>query len=515
MSLLRCFVVALLVSTSVSAQFPKGTPAFISDSLDNYIQQGMKDWTIPGLSVAIVKDGQVVFMRGYGVRDVKTNSPVDENTLFMIASNSKLFTGTALANLEFNNKLSLNDKVTKYIRDFALYDKNTTELVNIRDLLSHRIGTKTFQGDFTFWSSNLSRKQIMYRMRFLKPSGNFRQDYGYCNSCFLTAGELIPIVTGQPWEVYVYDSILMPLGMNNTHMLTAGMDQRRNASKPYTTQYSGTITEVPYDKIDNLGPATSIVSNVKDLSQWLLMQLDSGRLNNKRVLPWQVLRKTREVQIVTASTRSNTYPTHFTGYGLGVNASDYNGRQIYHHTGGAFGFVSSVCFVPEEKLGIIVLTNQDNQSFFEALRYQVLDAYLGVPFTNRSENALRRFTTGNQMEIDAVKALQARVKSSSPPKDVSAYVGDYFNEVYGHMVITKDAKAGRLNIELKSHNSLTATLDYMDNGEWMLSYNHQGYGFFPTRFKVEKGKTTLEMRVNDFLEQDPYVFIKNLKPETK
>lgn len=293
------FSASCLLIFAISANAQKSTPSFISDSLDAYVNQGMKDWNIPGLSIAIVKDGKTVVMKGYGVRDVESKEPVDENTLFMIASNSKLFTGTALAQLEYNKKISIDDKVSKYIKGYSLYDRNTSELVTIRDLLSHRLGTKTFQGDFVFWNSNLSRQEIINRMKLLKPNGIFRQTYGYCNSCFVTAGEVIPVVSRKPWEVYIYDSLIVPLGMTNTHTLGNGMNQRPNASKPYTTSFTGKLTRIPYDNVDNLGPAGSIVSNIKDLTHWLLMQLDSGRYEGKRILPWAVLQKTREINTVT------------------------------------------------------------------------------------------------------------------------------------------------------------------------------------------------------------------------
>src|SRR6476619_7636576 len=246
------FVIVCLISsfTSYTQQ-----PSFINDSLDSYIQQGMKDWNIPGLAIAIVKDGKVVLMKGYGVRDLETKEPVDENTLFMIASNSKLFTATALAQLEYDKKLSLDDKITKYFPTYRLYDTITTQLVTIRDMLSHHLGTKTFQGDFTFWNSALTRQQIINKMQLLKPSQNFRQSYGYCNSCFLAAGEIIPVVSRKPWEVYVYDSIFQPLGMSNSHTLSYGMDQMPDAAKPYTNTFSENIVELPYDQIDNLAPA--------------------------------------------------------------------------------------------------------------------------------------------------------------------------------------------------------------------------------------------------------------------
>ncbi|HVF96400.1 MAG TPA: serine hydrolase domain-containing protein, partial [Flavisolibacter sp.] len=199
--LLLTFFTALV--STVTAQ----VPSFIKDSLDAYIAQGLKEWDIPGLSVVIVKDGKVLIQKGYGIRNLVDQKPVDENTLFMIASNTKLFTGTALALLETRGKLNLNDKVSKYFPLFRLYDTASTQLVTLRDMLTHRIGTKTFQGDFTFWNTNLSRSEIMKRMRLLKPSLMFRQDYGYCNSCFLTAGEVVPKVTGRAWETFVQDSI--------------------------------------------------------------------------------------------------------------------------------------------------------------------------------------------------------------------------------------------------------------------------------------------------------------------
>ncbi|MBA2745832.1 MAG: beta-lactamase family protein, partial [Flavisolibacter sp.] len=156
----------------------KAQPSFIKDSLLSFIHHGMQEWKVPGLSIVIVKDGKVVLMQGFGVRDTASGKPVDENTLFMIASNTKLFTGTALAHLETRGRLSLNDRIIKFFPQFKLFNDTVTKMVTIRDMLTHRIGTKTFQGDFTFWNTNISRTEIMRRMRYLKPSRIFRQDYG-------------------------------------------------------------------------------------------------------------------------------------------------------------------------------------------------------------------------------------------------------------------------------------------------------------------------------------------------
>jgi len=495
-------ILSFLLLSPVFAQ----TPSFISDSLDSYIKRGMADWNIPGLAIAIVKDGKVILMKGYGVREVGKPALVDENTLFIIASNTKLFTGTSLAKLENEKKISLDDRVTKYIPWFRLYDSNVTRMVTIRDLLCHRLGTKTFQGDFTFWNSNIPRDSIIWKMRLLKPSQQFRQDYGYCNSAFLTAGQIIPVVTGMSWENYVQENILKPLAMNNTYMLTAGMEKRNNVAVPYSNAF-GELSKLPYDQVDNLGPATSMVSCVSDLTHWLLMQLDSGRYQGQTIVPWPAVQKTRDANILTGSRKSPYYPTHFRAYGLGENMTDYNGRQVYWHTGGAFGFVTNVCFVPEEKLGITILTNNDNQNFFEALRYQILDAYLGVPYTNRSRFQMG-FATQTRADMERrIKSLRERTQKINKPDNLDQFTGDYSNELYGRITITRDGD--KLRMSFSKHPNLTASLEYMDNNAFMMTYSNIAYGIFTANFSAANGKiNAVEIKMNDFVEFDPYTFHK-------
>jgi CubicO group peptidase (beta-lactamase class C family) len=481
-------------------------PSFVKDSLDSYINKGMRDWDIPGLAIVIVKDGKVVVMNGYGVRNLETKEPVDENTLFMIASNSKLFTATSLAQLEYDKKLSLDDKITRYFPWYQVYDSNTTDLVTIRDMLSHHLGTKTFQGDFTFWNSLYSRDSIMYKMRLLKPTGNFRQQWGYCNSCFLTAGQVIQRVTGKPWEVYVYDSIIEPLGMTSTHTLGTNMEQMPDAASPYTNSFSHDLQLLQYDNVDNLAPAGAIVSCVKDISKWLLMQLDSGRSNGKQIIPWAAIRRTRDMNTIISSRKSEVLPIHYYGYGLGVFMTDYGGKQTFEHTGGADGFVTNTCFVPEENLGIAIFTNNDNQDFFEMLRYRILDAYLGLPYRDYSKLALDNFMSERKEKLNKIDSYKARLKNKKPPLSLNAYTGEYANPVFGNMSIR--VKAGDLTIKFSQH-TLTATLQYMDNNEWLLSYSNPAYGIFPVKFITDVDKVvSVDIKVNDFLEYDPYTFTK-------
>lgn len=496
--------VLVLTSYSTTAQ----TPSFIRDSLDSYIERGMKQWQIPGLAIAIVKDGKVIVRKGYGVKELGKEEKVDENTLFIIASNSKLFTGTSIAKLDYENKLSLNDKVTKYIPWFQLYDSNSTSMANIRDMLTHRIGTKTFQGDFTFWDSNLPKDSIIWKMRYLKPPGEFRQDYGYCNSGFLVAGQILEKVTGTTWEKYVEENILEQLNMTNTYMSTSGLAQRNNVAYPHNNLFSS-LTKIPFDNVDNLGPATSMVSNVKDLTNWLMMQLDSGKYKGQQVLPWSVLQKTRDINILTGSRKSSVYPSHFRGYGLGVFSTDYNGRQVYWHTGGAFGHVTNVCFIPEENIGITILTNNDNQSFFEALRYQIMDAYLGVEYTDRS-NFQWGYFAQNKKQTDAeLAALERRVNAGNAPSiKLEDYTGEYFNTVYGKIEITKSKEM--LICRFEHHPDLIGYMQFMDNNEFRVTYSNIGYGIYPAKFSVKDGKAfAVIIKSNEFVESDAYLFAKD------
>jgi len=423
----------------------------------------------------------------------------------MIASNTKLFTGTMLATLASRGKLSLNDPVQKFFPWYNLYDSIDGSIVTVRDMLSHRIGTKTFQGDFTFWNSTLTSEQIMRKMRLLKPSGIFRQDFGYCNSCFLTAGMIGAQVAGMDWEKYIQDSLLVPLEMTESVPVSRGCATLENIATPYTTSFTGHLAKVPYDEWDNLGPAASIISTVKDLSHWLECQLNNGTYQNKQVIPASAVMMTRDMNSIVSSRPSSMLPMHFRGYGLGVFEGDYNGKQIFWHTGGAAGMVSNVCFVPEEKLGIAILTNNDNQSFFEALRYQLLNAYLGGDYHNFSELFLSGFRSGMKEQLAEIDSMKSRAANGKPDLPLGEYAGTYNNQLYGSLSITP--ADGKLHVRFNTHAHLTATLSPMDHGEWLLAYENIEYGIFPVKFTVEgKSVRSLLVRMNDFVEMDPYMF---------
>jgi len=500
---------ALLAAQPAAAQTTAVPNRFVTDSLDSYIQRGLRQWELPGLAIVVVKDGKVVVSKGYGVRAVGRPEPVDANTLFMIASNTKLFTGTALAKLDEEKKISLDDRVRKYLPGYQLYDSAASRLVTVRDLMGHHFGFKTFQGDFSFFNSNLSREDIIYRMRLMKPGGQFRREYGYCNSGFVAAGQVVPAATGgTSWEEYVRQNILKPLGMTSTSMSSAGFEQQANHALAYSNTF-GPLAQVPLDNWDNMGPCASMTSNVTDLGKWLQLQLDSGRYQGQRVLPWSVLRKTRDANTLLSTRKSPVRPTHFTTYGLGVLSTDYSGKQVFWHTGGASGQVSNVCFVPEAGLGIAILTNNDNQSFFEALRYQLLDSYLGVPYVDRSAQSLK-VAKADRLADNPTKKLDARVsKKAKLPLPVASYAGNFDNALFGSVIIAPKGKQ-QLLVRFPTHPGLTATLDYMDGQEFRCTYSNLVFGVQPAIFKVEGGKVvSVELRANDYVEQDSYVFSKN------
>ena len=482
-------------------------PAFITDSLDSYIKSGMKQWQIPGLAIAVVKDGNVVLSKGYGFKETGKPDRVDENTLFMIASNTKSFTATALAQLNFEKRLSLDDKVTQWFPDFKMYDACVTNEITVRDLLCHRMGLQTFQGDFLNWNSNLTRKELINRFNLHKPVYSFRSQYGYCNLGYVTAGEIIPLVTDTSWDNYLRYHYFQPLNMTRTSTTASAMAAEKNAAKPYTL-VDGKLIIVPYANVDNLGAAASINSSVKDMSNWLLMQLDSGMFDGNRVVPFRVLQQTRTSHTIVNQLNPSFPSTHFSTYGLGWELEDYVGRKIIHHSGGADGFVTSTCIVPEENLGIVVLTNTDANWFYDGLRKQIIDAYFDQPYRNLSDLYYNRFSanqTKTTIDLLAQKALVA--KKNKLPLDINAFVGDFKNTVYGNSKINNED--GKLVMHFEHHPTLTGLLQYMGNNEFLCTYSIPTYGVKVLPFKLADGKLqSIQVKVSDFVDYMEYEFVR-------
>jgi len=482
-------------------------PLFVRDSLDSYVQRALNTWKIPGVAVAVVKDGKVIVMKGYGVKEAGKVDKVDENTLFMIGSNTKAFTATALAVLDAEKKLSLDDKVQKWLPDFKLYDTWVTKETNIRDLLCHRLGFETFQGDFMYFDSDLSKEDVRDKLSKVKPLYSFRSRWGYTNAAFLTAGEIIPKVTGKTWAEFLKERIFIPLGMNSTVALSKEIETASNKSAAHTVVHE-MVKKIPYGRLENMGPAGSISSSVNDMSKWVLMLLNNGKLNDKEIVPLVAINQTRTPHSILGNGGHMYNKAHFALYGLGWFLEEYNGRKIVAHTGGVNGFVTSVALVPEEKLGIIVFTNTDANNFYEALRYEIMDAYLGLPYRNYSQVFLNFHEASEKRQEDWLQkkkdTIAVKLKTTVP---LSSFEGNYVHSVYGNMNI--NVKDGKLVASFQHHKGRYAELEPLGNSRFLATFNEAIYGTKVWPFKIEKGEVqSVTVTVADFVEFTPYEFVK-------
>jgi CubicO group peptidase (beta-lactamase class C family) len=481
-------------------------PSFVKDSLDSYVQRALKEWQIPGVSVCIIKDGKAVWMKGYGVKETGTNDKVDENTLFMIGSNSKAFTATALAMLDARKSLSLDDKVQKWLPDFKLYDPWVAKEANIRDLLCHRLGFETFQGDFMFFDSDLSTAEVREKMGKLKPIYSFRSKWGYTNSAFMTAGEIIPKVTGNSWAKFITDSIFIPLGMNNSIALSKDIKTAANKAAAHTV-VAGELKKIPYGNIDNLAAAGSISSSANDLGHWVIMQLNNGKYEGKQIVPVSAISQTRLPHSILGNGNVLFNKGHFSLYGLGWFLQEYDGKRVVSHTGGVNGFVTSVTLIPEDKLGIIVLTNTDANNFYEALKWEIMDAYLGLPYRNYSKVYYGFYTNGLKQEADWLKKKKDTTAMAVDNIPRSSYTGEYQHEVYGKMNIILENK--KLVARFEHHKGRYAELEFIGPGRFLASFNDPLYGIKEWTFTIENEKIkSVTVRVADFVEFTPYEFYK-------
>lgn len=482
-------------------------PAFVKDSLETYINREMKRWNIPALAVAVVKDGKVVVCKGFGTTQANGGTKVDENTLFQIASNSKAFTGTALAMLEVRKKISLDDKATKWLPYFSLKEPYASKETTVRDLLCHRIGFQTFQSDFLNWNCNLSRKEIIENMKTVSPVYSFRSRWGYSNSAFLAAGEVIKAATDTTWDDYIKYNFFQPLKMERSSTYQSAIVNDKNAAFPYTI-FRNKLVKLDYANVDNLGPAASIVSSVKDMSNWLICQLDSGKFNGRQVIPFAAIRTTRMPQSIVGRANPALPGNHFNLYGLGWGIKDAYGQVMYEHTGGADGFVTSVCLLPEDKLGVIVFTNTDVNGLFLNLRDQILMAYYNKPYENLSLADYVDNEKGNSQTFQQMEEWEAKTKVKDLKFSFADQMaGKYTNEVYGDIEVKKEG-AG-FTVYFAHHPQAKGKLTYMGKDEYLCEYSYITWGVQPLKVKIENNKiVSLKLKVNNFVDYMDYEFVK-------
>jgi CubicO group peptidase (beta-lactamase class C family) len=482
--------------------------SFIKDSLDVYINRALTNWRIPGVAVCIVKDDRIVLMKGYGIKELGLPERVDESTLFMIGSNTKAFTATAMAMLQADKKLSLDDYVTKYLPTFRLENKLAGDQAMLRDLLCHRLGFKTFQGDFTFYNSSLTRAQIVDKMSGMKAAYPFRTKWGYTNAAFVAAGEIIPKVADKSWEAYLKDQIFAPLGMTNTLALTAQLPKSFNKTVPHTL-VDERLSAIPYAQLDGMAPAMSISSSISDMSKWVMAQLNNGKVGVKQVIPEAAILETRKPQDVVSSIRHLNGETNYELYGLGWFLQDYAGHRIVMHDGGVTGYVSSVTLVPQDKLGIIILTNTDQNALYEALRWEIMDAYFKLPYRNYSDSYLSNFKKNTAEEQKLIRRQRDSVAlNPKPALSVNSYTGRYNHPLYGNMEITR-GENNDLEARFEHHNRMFVKLQPVGGNRFFATFSDAIYGKTVFPFTVQGGRVTaVKIKVADFVETDPYEFKK-------
>jgi CubicO group peptidase (beta-lactamase class C family) len=502
-SLLLC----LICFASLRSQPGTSLPPFVRDSLDAHVRRALGQWQVPGLAIAVIKDGQVQVLRGYGLREAGKPEPVDEHTLFMIGSNTKAFTATALAMLEAEGKCQLSDPVRRWLPSFTLRDSLAAREVMLADLLCHRIGMETFQGDFMYWTSDLSAQEVVQKLGQLEARYSFRSQWGYCNAAFTSAGECFPAISGQTWKSFLESRIFSPLGMRRTLASSLDLPRAENAARPHTI-VDDSLHILPYPAIDNLGPAGSISSSVADMSRWVRALLDSGKWEGRTVLPYAAIQATQQPYAVIGQARHPFNRTNFSLYGLGWELSDYEGRKVVSHTGGVNGFVSSVTLIPSERLGIVVLTNSDANGLFETLKMELMDAYLGLPYRGYSDRYLQNFQPYEARQRAERQAMRDSVAMQlAPAAPLKAFAGRYIHDIYGWAQI--EAQKDHLHLTFEHHPSLSARLECLGGSRFLCTYSDPTMGVRVFDFGMEGKKVrSMTLRVADFVEFLPYIFRK-------
>ncbi len=431
--------------------------------VDAYVTQSLKRFEQPGVAIAVVKEGKVVFQQGWGLRKLGDSARVDESTLFQIASNSKAVTSAALAILVDDGKLKWDAPVTDYLPWFRIGgDPYVSRELTVRDLLVHRSGFSLGAGDLLWFHSDYSSEEIARRLRFIPPATSFRSHYAYDNVLFIVAGEVVEAVSGMSWSDFVTQRIFQPLGMSSANTSVRLYHPGDNVASPHA-RIDDRMQVVAFDTVDNIVAAGGINAGVADWARWLRVQLDSGRIDQNRRL-WKAEQAVAmwspeiNIPIGTPSGPFAALRANFSGYALGWGVRDYRGLKLVSHTGGLAGMLSRVFLVPEKKLGIVVLTNGETNAF-NALGWWLLDYYLGAPRTDWSA-AFAAAGEGAQARDRTFEdsAQKARNRSVGPSLPLEHLAGKYTDAWYGDVDLT--VEDGHLVLHWSHSPGLTADLEH-------------------------------------------------------
>lgn len=477
-----------IIVTCVFGSISAHSSELSEEALDQYVEKAMAAFDVPGIAVGIIKDGEIAHLKGYGVRDVATNAPVTADTLYAIASNSKAFTASALAILVDDSVLDWDDKVIDYIPNFRLMDAWVTREFTIRDLLTHRSGMGLGAGDLMFWpTTEVSREEIIENVRHLKMVSGFRTEYAYDNLLYVIAGEVVAAASGMSYEQFVQTRIMnqLNIGLGCFADITNIADQK-NVAEPHVMvdgqlQKAGRLYEPGEPMV--IAAAGGIQCSARALMSWVNMHLNDGaglisKTQHDEMWSPQTIQR-------VSQTDHNWHGTNFAAYALGFRLRDHHGFKHVSHTGGLLGMVTYIVMIPQEKLGIVVLTNQENGSAMRAIMDNVLQTYLGtgdVDWTDRYEQIRNRNIERANQQIEQ-EAQDATASALLPLDD---YLGTFRDPWFGEVTISKNAdglyftaaKSRKLKGSMTAFKFNTFKVIWDDR-----SFNADAYAMFNTDFE--------------------------------
>ncbi|UCG87750.1 MAG: serine hydrolase [Gemmatimonadota bacterium] len=424
------------------------------EGIDEVIETAMAGWQVPGLAIAVIRDGDVLLAKGYGYRDVERQLPVTENTLFAIGSNSKSFTVTVLGMLVDEGKLDWDEPVQTYMPDFQLYDDVATEHMTARDLVTHRSGLPRHDG--LWYGSDLSRYELYERLRYLEPNRDFRAVYQYQNLMFMTAGILAEKLGQDTWENLVRERILNPLGMIRSNFSVNDMHpETEDAAVPYV-MIEETRTKVPYRNIDNVAPAGSINSSVSEMIRYIQFHIDTGAFEGEQLLSEATAADMQMPHMAIQGTLQYDELGHGS-YGMGLNVTSYRGEKVVQHGGGIDGFISAMSWMPRRKIGVMVLTNLSGTNPVPTIVVRAAyDRALGLEPVDWIARVKERQEEQERREEEAEENEESdRIEGASPSHPLEAYTGTFEHSGYGKLSVELSNGA----LEWTYHN-ITGALEH-------------------------------------------------------